>query len=121
MPLSAQTAASSGTEWSPKLRRKAADQVAKQVEAIRASAKLPPLKRVKPSLEELELVSTAALTGREVHDPAFADLRTYVTDDLSAETESLKIVALGTAACKSPNQCREGETRYKVYPDKWRR
>jgi len=49
--LSAQTAASSGTEWSPKLRRKAADQVAKQVEAIRASAKLPPLKRVKPSLE----------------------------------------------------------------------
>jgi hypothetical protein len=112
MSLSAQNAGS--TEWSLELRRTAADQVAKQVDALRASAKLPPLKRVKPSLEELELVCTAALTGRQVHDPAFADLRTYVTNDLSAETEILKIVALGTVACQSPKQC-------PAYPEKWRR
>jgi len=121
MSLSAQTAASSGTEWSSKLRHTAADQVAKQVDAIRASAKLPPLKRVNPSLEELELVCTAAITGRKVRDPAFADLSTYVTHDLSAETEPLKIVALGTAACQSPKQCPDGGTRYRVYPDNWRR
>jgi hypothetical protein len=42
--LSAQTAAS-GTEWSTKLRHTAADQVAKQIDAIHV-AKLPLLKRV---------------------------------------------------------------------------
>jgi hypothetical protein len=35
-----------------KLKRTAEDQVAKQIDAIRASAKLPPLKRVNPSLFE---------------------------------------------------------------------
>jgi hypothetical protein len=120
MSLSAQTATSSRNEWSSKLRH-AADQVAKQVDAIRASAKLPPLKRVKPSLEELELVCTAALTERKVNDPAFADLRTYMTHDLSVDTETLKIVALGTRGCESPKQCPDGETRHQEYPDKWQR
>jgi hypothetical protein len=119
--LSAQTAESSGPDWSSKLRQAAADQVAKQVDAIRASAKLPPLRRVEPSLEEIELVCTAALTGREVHDPAFGNLGTYVTRDLSAETEVLRTAALGTAACQSPEQCRERDTRRRVYPDKWQR
>jgi hypothetical protein len=118
--VSAQMAAS-GNEWSSKQRNTAADRVAKQVDAIRTSAKLPPLRRVNPSAEEVELVCTAALTGRKVNDPAFGDLLTYVTRDLSAETEPLKRVALGTAACESPKQCRDGETRYRAYPDKWRR
>jgi hypothetical protein len=44
-----------------------------------------------------------------------------LTHDLSAETESLKIVALGTRGCESPEQCPVGETRYREYPDKWHR
>src|SRR5437016_2405292 len=115
MSLSTHTATSRSVKCSSKLRRTSADQVSKQVDAIRASAKLPPLTRVRPSREELELICTAALTGRKVNDPAFADLRTYVTHDLSAETETLKIVALGTRAC-SP----DGETRCREYPEKWR-
>jgi hypothetical protein len=43
--------------------------VASKVEMIRASAKRPALKRVNPSMRELELVCTAALTGRTVGDP----------------------------------------------------
>jgi len=43
--------------------------VASKVEMIRALAKRPALKRVNPSMRELELVCTAALTGRAVGDP----------------------------------------------------
>jgi len=119
--LPAQTAESSSPDWSSKSRQTATDQVAKLVDAIRASANLPPLTRANPSVKEVELVCTAALTGREVHDPAFGDLGTYMTHDLSAETEVLRTAALGTVACQNPKECREGETRRRVYPDKWRR
>jgi hypothetical protein len=88
------------------------------LEAIRASAKLPPLKRVAPSVAERELVCTAAVTGRTVHDPVFGNLGTYVTRDLLAETEPLKVVALGTSACRTPQPCAESDARYKVYSDK---
>jgi hypothetical protein len=56
------------------------------------------MKRVNPSMMELELVCTAALTGQKVWDPIFAGLVTYVRDDLSAESEPLKKVTLELAA-----------------------
>jgi hypothetical protein len=96
---------------SPGLKRAAVDKVEKLVNATRASAKLPPLKRVRPSKEERELVCTAARTGRKVHDPAFGDLGVYVTDDLSRETETLRTMALG-------KRC---PTCSPAYPEKWRR
>jgi hypothetical protein len=91
----AQTTQPSASEWSAKSKRAAEDAVASRIEMMRAAAKRPALKRVNPSMEELELVCTAALTGRKVGDPIFADLQTYVTNDLSAETEPLKELTLG--------------------------
>ena len=60
----AQTAQPSASEWSSKSKKAAEDAVASKIEMIRASAKLPALERVSPSMRELELVCTAALTGR---------------------------------------------------------
>ncbi len=91
----AQTTQPSASESSAKLKRAAEDVVASKIVLMRATAKRPALKRVNPSVRELELVCTAALTGRKVGDPIFAGLETYVTDDLSAETEPLKELTLG--------------------------
>jgi hypothetical protein len=93
----AQTTRRSTSEWSSKSERAAEDAVASKFEMIRASAKRPALKRVNPSMIELELVCTAALTGRTVGDPVMGGLETYATDDLSAETEPLKELTLGRA------------------------
>jgi len=51
---------------------------------------------------DFELVCTAALTGQKVGDPLFAGLATYVTNDLSAETETLKEITLGLPKKKWP-------------------
>ena len=91
----AQMTQPSASEWSAKSKRAAEDAVASRIETMRAAAKRPALKRVNPSTSELELVCTAAITGRKVWDPIFAGLATYVTDDLSAETEPLKELTLG--------------------------
>jgi len=93
----AQTTQPSASEWSSKLKRAAEDAVASKIEMMRASAKRPALKRVNPSMRELELVCTAAFTGRKVGDPDMSGLETYATDDLSAETEPLKELTLGRA------------------------
>jgi hypothetical protein len=82
------------SEWSPKSRRAAEDAVATKLDEIRASAKRPPLERVNPSVSEVELVCTAAFTARKVGDPIFGGLETYVTNDISAETEVLKRITL---------------------------
>jgi hypothetical protein len=91
----AQVAQPNASEWSPKLKRAAEDAVATKIDGIRASAKRPPLERVSPSVREVELVCTAARTGGKVGDPIFGGLETYVTNDLSAETEALKRATLG--------------------------
>ena len=91
----AQTPQPSASWWPAKSKRAAEDTVASKIETMRAADKRPALKRVNPSLRELELVCTAALTGRKVGDPIFANLETYVTNDLSAETEPLKEMTLG--------------------------
>jgi len=91
----AQTPQPSASEWSAKSKRAAEDAVASRIETMRAAGKRLALKRVNPSLRELELVCTAALTGRKVGDPIFSGLETYVTNDLSAETEPLKELTLG--------------------------
>jgi hypothetical protein len=80
--------------WSFKSRRAAEDAVANKLDEIRATAKRPPLERVSPSVREVELVCTAALTGRKVYDPILGGLETYVTNDISAETEVLKRTTL---------------------------
>src|ERR1700731_2459176 len=91
----AQTTQPSASEWSAKSKTAAEDAVASKIEMMRAAAKRPTLERVNPSMRELELVCTAALTGQKVGDPVFAGLGTYVTDDLSVETEPLKELTLG--------------------------
>jgi hypothetical protein len=91
----AQTPQPSASEWSAKSKRAAEDAVASKIEMMRAAAKRPVLKRVNPSIRELELVCTAALTGRTAGDPVMGGLETYTTDDLSAETEPLKELTLG--------------------------
>jgi hypothetical protein len=91
----AQTTKPSASEWSAKSKRAAEDAVASKIAMMRAAAKRPTLERVNPSMRELELVCTAALTGQKVGDPVFAGLGTYVTDDLSVETEPLKELTLG--------------------------
>ena len=98
----AQATQPSGSEWSLKSKRAAEDAVASKIETMRASAKRPPLKRVSPSEMDFELVCTAALTGQKVGDPLFAGLATYVTNDLSAETETLKEITLGLPKKKWP-------------------
>jgi len=91
----AQTTQPSASEWSSKSKRAAEDAVASKIEMIRGSAKRPALKRVNPSTKELQLVCTAALTGRTVGDPVMGGLETYATDDLTAETKPLMEQALG--------------------------
>ena len=91
----AQTTQPSASEWSAKPKRAAEDAVASRIEMLRAAAKRPALKRVNPSMRELELVCTAALTGRTAGDTVMGGLETYATDDLSAETEPLKELMLG--------------------------
>lgn len=91
----AQTTQPSASEWSAKSKRAAEDAVASRIEMMRAAAKRPALKRVNPSMRELELVCTAALTGRTIGDPVMGGLETYATDDLAAETEPLKEMTLG--------------------------
>ena len=90
----AQTTQPSASEWSAKSRA-AEDAVASRIEMMRAAAKRPPLKRVNPSMRELELVCTAALTGRMVGDSIMGGLETYATDDLSAETAPFEELTLG--------------------------
>ncbi|MFZ0969018.1 MAG: hypothetical protein WAN13_12145 [Candidatus Acidiferrales bacterium] len=90
----AQLTQPNASEWSPTSKRAAEDAVANKVAEIRASAKRPPLERVSPSVGEVELVCTTALTGRKVGDPIFGGLETYVTNDISAETEVLKRTTL---------------------------
>lgn len=98
----AQTAQTSASGWSSKSRRAAEDTVASKIEMMRASAKRPALERVSPSTRELELVCTAAFTGRKVGDPFMGGLATYTTDNLSAETETLKELTLELPAKKWP-------------------
>jgi hypothetical protein len=91
----AQTTQPSATEWSAKSKQAAEDAVASTIEMMRAVAKRPALKRVNPSIRELELVCTAAVTGRQAGDPIMGGLTTYETGDLSVETDALKEMILG--------------------------
>jgi hypothetical protein len=91
----AQTNQPSASGWSAKSKRTAEDAVASRIVKMRVVAKRPALKRVNPSMRELQLVCTAALTGQKVGDPVFGGLETYPTDDPSAETEPLKEMTLG--------------------------
>jgi hypothetical protein len=91
----AQVTQPNASEWSPKSKRAAEDAVATKLNEIRATAKRPPLERVSPSVREVELVCTAALTGGKAGDPIWGGLETYVTNDPSAETEALKRSTLG--------------------------
>jgi hypothetical protein len=90
-----QTTQPSASEWPAKAKRAAEDTVARKIEMMRDAAKRPALTRVNPSMRELELVCTAALTGQTAGDPVMGGLETYATDDLSAETEPLKEMMLG--------------------------
>jgi hypothetical protein len=90
----AQVTQPNASEWSPKSKRAAEDAVATKLDEIRASAKRPSLERVSPSVSEVQLVCTAALTGRKVGDPIFGGLETYATNDISAETEALNRITL---------------------------
>jgi hypothetical protein len=123
LSLHAQSLQPGATDWPSTSRLEAEDTVANKINAVRSSAKLPPLKRASPSLRETELVCTAAVTGRKVGDPFFSNLSTYVTADLSAENEAVKMVALGSEVCRGkPPSCYEGNPRRLVYSDrKWPR
>jgi hypothetical protein len=91
----AQTTQPSVSEWSATSKRAAEDAVASKIEMMRAADKRPALQRVNPSVRELELVCTTALTGRNGGDPIMGGLTTYTTDNLSAESEPLKELTLG--------------------------
>jgi hypothetical protein len=62
----AQTTQPSASEWSAKSKRAAEDAVASKIEMMRAAAKRPALERVNPSMRELELVCSAALTRQVI-------------------------------------------------------
>jgi hypothetical protein len=113
--LTAQSVTVANTQWSEESQRGAEDAVARKLESMRATAKLPELRRVPASVVEVQLVCTAARTGTKVFDPRFGGLETYVTDDLSVETEPLKVVALGTS------QSADGGPPYQVYSKDWPR
>jgi hypothetical protein len=98
----AQTAQPNSSEWSSKSKREAEETVAKKLDEIRASNKRPPLERLHPSVMEVELVCTAAVTGTNPGDPIWGGLRTYVTNDVSAETEELKRSTLGIPKSQMP-------------------
>jgi hypothetical protein len=91
----AQTTQQADSEWSSESKRVAEDAVAVKINQMRSSATRPRLERVEPSEREVELVCTAALTGRRVGDPQMGGLATYATDDLLAETETLKEMTVG--------------------------
>ena len=105
-------AQSASPAWTLASQRQAEAQVAQEIEEARRVANLPPLKRVEASESEIELVCTAALTGKEVHDPLLGNLHTYVTDDLNTNTEYMTLVALGTSGTP------DGSSRWRVYSDK---
>jgi hypothetical protein len=90
-----QTTLPGATEWSAKSKKAAEDAVAGTIEMMRVAAQRPALKRVNPSIRELELVCTAAVTGHRAGDPIIGGLTTYETDDLSVETDALKEMIIG--------------------------
>ena len=98
--------------WTTTSQERAESQIAKLIDETRSAAGLPPLKRTKASESELELVCTAASTGKEVHDPMLSNLHTYVTDDLNTTNEYMMTVALGTSGPAN------GIARWRVYSDK---
>jgi hypothetical protein len=90
--------------------------VAQMIEGMRGQSGLPPLKRRPPSKEEVQLVCTAAATGKSVREPRSGTLRIYFAHDMSEQPEGLKVVALGSSLDPRNN------TRYPVYADKdWSR
>src|SRR5690348_18510546 len=70
------------SEWSPKSKRAAEDVVANTIDQVRVAAKRPRLERVSPSVREVELVCTAAITGGKDGDTISGDLETYVTNEI---------------------------------------
>jgi hypothetical protein len=109
---SATLAQSAPPVWTIASQQQAEAQITKSIDETRRVAGLAPLKRIKASESEVELVCTAALTGNEVHNPLLGNLHTYVTDDLNSNNEYKTLVALGTSG--APN----GGTRWRVYSDK---
>ncbi|MBZ5491618.1 MAG: hypothetical protein LAO76_11870 [Acidobacteriia bacterium] len=103
MSLLAQTG-----EWPLKSKRAAENVVANQVDALRRSEGLPLLHRVAPTLKQVQLVCTAAVTGKTIRVDEF---QTYVTRDLSAITEQLKLVSTGISIYSDGSHVR-------VYSDK---
>jgi hypothetical protein len=112
LSLAGQGSAPVTSQWTATSRHRAEDQVATKLELIRAASGLSKLRRVRPSLAEVQLVCTAARTENRVHDPALGGLETYETRDLSVETEALRVVALGTS------QGTKDDPRYRVYSDR---
>jgi hypothetical protein len=102
LSMYAQVTHPNASEWSPKSKRTAENAVANKVDEIRASANRPSIERISPSVREVELVCTAALTGGKDGDPIWGGLETYVTSDPSAETEALKRITLDLPAKKWP-------------------
>jgi hypothetical protein len=98
----AQTAQLGPNAWDANSKREAEDAVAKEIDYVRASAKRPALARVSPSIMDVQLVCTAALTGHKEGDPIFGGLETYQTNDPSAETATLKQVTLELPKKKWP-------------------
>jgi hypothetical protein len=97
--------------WTLASQQQAEAQIVKRIDETRRAANLPPLKSVKASESEIELVCTAALTGSEVHDPMLGNLHTYVTGDLNTSNELVTLVALGTSGTP------DGSSRWRVYSD----
>jgi hypothetical protein len=88
------------------------DRVAQIIGQMRSQSGLIQLRRLTPSKEELQLVCTAAVTGKSLHEPMFGALQIYFADDVSEQAEALKVVALGSSLDSKTN------TRYPVYADK---
>ena len=110
--LSAQINQKSVPGQKPSIDRIAEDRVAQAIDAMRQQEGLRKLKRRRPSREEVQLVCTAAVTGSTVSEPKFGAVQVYSTGDLSAPTESLKLIAFGTSYDRGSG------TRYRVYSDK---
>src|SRR5947199_4968420 len=89
-------------DWSHGSKRAAEDMVARTIDEIRTSANRPALKRVSPSIMDVQLVCTAAVSGRKVGDSIFAGLITYVTNDPSAQTEALRKITLDSPKKEFP-------------------
>jgi hypothetical protein len=78
--------------WTRDSQRRAEEKIAQRLDGIRVSAGLTALHRAQPSKIEVQLVCTAAVTGKE---PNWGELVTYLTEDLSFESPILKRAALG--------------------------